>query len=230
MKPKDLIVPFGNERRVMIHDRIWHVPRYRACDEAFVFPGWHSPELFGNDKPVVIEYCCGNGTWIAAKAQQDPSCNWLGVEMRFERVRKVWSKIHNLNLDNLMVVNGEALVTTQRYIPAQSVQDVYVNFPDPWPKKRHAKHRLLQGPFINELQRILHPGGAVTVVTDDVDYSEQLIAEFAPFPSFQSAFADPFYATEWPNYGGSYFDSLWRGQGKTIRYHRFVLTAAISHD
>lgn len=223
MKPKDLKSPFNwEERQVVIDNRVWHIPRYCPDYSTFKFPGWNSQQLFGNDKPVIIEYCCGNGAWIAAKAKQHPEYNWVGVEMKFERVRKVWAKIQNYALDNLIVLCGEALLSTQLYIPDESVYDIYVNFPDPWPKNRHAKNRLLQGSFIHEMLRVLRKQGAVTVATDDVGYSAFLIEEFRAVKGFTSAYPAPFYVHEWPEYGDSYFDSLWRSQGKNIHYHRFV--------
>lgn len=222
MKPKDLHSPYTwDERRVMIRDKIWHVPKYCSDYESFPFPGWSSPELFGNEQPVVVEYCCGNGTWVASKAQQDPHRNWVAVEMRFERVRKVWSKIQNLQLNNLIVIYGEACLSTRLYFPSASIDEVYVNFPDPWPKKRHAKNRLLQGEFLQQLGRVLRPKGSVTVATDDADYSGLLISEFQQRSEFSSSLADPFYVTQWENYGASYFDSLWRDKGREIRYHQF---------
>jgi tRNA (guanine-N7-)-methyltransferase len=224
MKPEDLKSPFKwDERHVAVHDRVWYVPSRCVDYNAFAFPGWRSSDFFEKDQPVVVEYCCGNGAWIAAKAQQFPDMNWLGVERRFERVRKVWSKVKNLNLPNLMVLCGEALQSTQLYFPAQSVSEIYVNFPDPWPKKRHAKNRLLQGEFILQLKRILNSSGRVVVATDDAPYSDQLIQEFADSGVFHSAFSDPSYVTDWPDYGDSYFDALWREKGRTIRYHRFEL-------
>ncbi len=222
MKPKDLKHPFSwDDRCVLIQDRVWHVPDYCPDYASFTFPGWSDPLVFGNDKPVIVEYCCGNGTWLAAKAQKEPQYNWVGVEWRFERVRKVWSKIQNLKLDNLLVISGEACLTTKFYFPSNSLHAVYINFPDPFPKTRHAKYRLFQQPFIQELARVLQMNGSATIATDDPDYSEQLVTEFLGCDRFQCGFPAPHFVTEWLDYGASFFDSLWRAKGRVIRYHRF---------
>ncbi len=222
MKPKDLKPPFTwDERHVLIQDRVWYVPDYLSDYSTFTFPGWAHPDLFGNDKPVCIEYCCGNGTWIAAKAVEHPEYNWVAVEKQFERVRKVWSKIHNDSLDNLIVVCGEACLTTQHYVPDASVHAVYVNFPDPWPKERHAKHRLIRAPFVEQIHRVLQPDGVATVVTDDTTYSEMVIREMAPFPGLRSLYTAPYFSTELEGYGTSFFDTLWREKGRLIRYHQY---------
>lgn len=222
MKPKDLKPPkTWQERTVLIHDRVWYVPERYSNYEAFLFPGWSDPALFGNANPIVVEYCSGNGSWIVGKALEQPGLNWLAVERRFDRVRKIWSKIQNHQLKNLVVLCGEAYTATRYYFPNDSIHDVYVNFPDPWPKNRHAKHRLIRPDFVQELWRVLLPSAPVNLVTDDADYSSLFIAEFQRHPGFASSYPLPYYLTERPGYGASFFDELWREKGRTIRYHRF---------
>lgn len=222
MKPEDLKSPFSfDERQVLIKDKVWYVPDYFDKYEAFTFPGWESPEIFGNNNPIYLEYCSGNGSWIAGKAASDSSINWIGVEKKFPRVRKIWSKIKNLKLNNLFAICGEGFNVTSRYFPASSITKVFINFPDPWPKTRHVKHRIIQPAFLKELWRILKEGGTVTFVTDDPDYSDWTIDIFAQDLGFASTHPAPFYTTEQPQYGTSYFDQLWREKGKTIRYHEF---------
>lgn len=221
MKPEDLKTPFTwLERRILIQDRIWYVPF--GCHEPFQFPGWHHPDLFGNYQPVNIEYCSGNGAWIAARAAEDPTRNWVAVEKKFLRARKIWSKIKKLNLNNLIVVCGEAQHVTMRFFPEESVNEVYINFPDPWPKRRHAKYRLMQPEFVKEQLRILKAEGSLDFVTDDSDYSTWTVkVMLQPNTGFISHHPDPHYITGDIGYGSSYFDRLWRDQGKEIRYHRF---------
>lgn len=223
MKPKDLKYPFTWEkRRVHIEDRIWYVPAYYAHYDLFDFPGWNNPVMFGNDKPVKVEYCSGNGSWLIQKAEAFQEFNWVGVEKQFERVRKIWSKIRNSRIDNLMVLCGEAYTATHHYFPNESVDEIFINFPDPWPKDRHAKHRLVQHSFIREIHRSLIPGGIVTLVTDDPDYSTIMQHEMGEFQGFASLFKSPHYVTEMKGYGTSFFEELWRSKGKTIRYHSYV--------
>jgi tRNA (guanine-N7-)-methyltransferase len=222
MKPESLKPPFSREdQRITIHDRVWYVPETTRYPDDFTFPGWEHPDLFGNTNPIVIEYCSGNGAWIAGKAAENPLINWVAVELKFDRVRKIWSKIKNLGLTNLVVVWGEAHAVTERYFPKATIQDVYINFPDPWPKRRHAKNRLLSIEFANQLSNILKEGRALTFVTDDIPYSEEVIKVMGSHPDFLSTYPDPFFATEKEGYGTSYFDDLWRSKGRLIRYHHF---------
>lgn len=223
MKPDDLKPPFPkHQRQIVIHDRVWYVPDQQLAKNAFDFPGWEHPHLFGNQNPVCIEYCSGNGAWIAAQAQAHPNINWVAIEKKFARVRKIWSKIKNLKLDNLLVVCGEALSVTHSYFPNACASGIFINFPDPWPKKRHAKHRLIQPPFVQELARILCSDQKITFVTDDIDYSVEATGIFLSHPDFKSFYPEPYYSTQEEHYGTSYFEELWRSKGRTIRYHRFV--------
>lgn len=223
MRPGQLIYPFAREqvRSIFVRDRVWFVPCCGVDLATYHFPGWGAPEFFGNSQPVHVEYCSGNGAWIAAKAKECPQVNWVAVEKKFDRVRKVWSKIHNLGLQNLCVVYGEALQVTATYFPDASVSGVYINFPDPWPKRHHAKYRLVVPPFIEQLSRSLKAGATATLVTDDADYSAAMIRDFGAHAAFASRLPSPYYAGERADYGRSYFEELWRGKGCEIRYHEF---------
>lgn len=222
-KASDLQRPTSwQERRVVIQEGVWHVPEYYDAYEAFCFPGWEDAALFGRTAPVVIEYCSGNGAWLLEKARLHPERNFVAVEKRFDRVRKIWAKMQNQKLENVRIVSGEAHTTTRHYFPPASVAEVFINFPDPWPKLRHHKHRLIQEPFLHELARILKPNGHITFVTDDPDYSEWAIEQFAKHPDFDFFDPHPYYCTELVGYGISFFEELWRSKGLTIRYHRIV--------
>lgn len=221
MKPRDLKSPLsGNKKEVLIQDRVWYVP-FNSEMTSFQFPGWVHESTFSVDRPVYVEYCSGNGAWIAAKAIQHPEINWVAVEKRFERARKIWSKIKNHGLDNLLVLSGEGFQATHLYFPSGSVQEAFVNFPDPWPKRRHGKHRIIQTRFIQEIERILKPQGSLTLVTDDIDTSLQMINTLQKSQLLESVHPDTYYVTDWPGYGTSYFEDLWREKGKEIRYHSF---------
>jgi tRNA (guanine-N7-)-methyltransferase len=222
MKPANLKSPFTWEQRnILIHDRIWYVPDRCAHYDQFKFPGWNHDQVFTKDQPICLEYCSGNGAWIAAKAQENSHQNWVAIERKFVRVRKIWSKIKNIELTNLLVVCGEGYRVTHHYFPNESVEAVYINFPDPWPKNKHAKHRLVQVSFIEEIRRILKKGGQLTLVTDDENYSQIMIDVMSHISGFESLYPAPYFISDQPGYGTSYFEDLWREKGKVIRYHLF---------
>jgi tRNA (guanine-N7-)-methyltransferase len=226
MRPKHLKFPFTSKSRnrsPLLAEGVLHIPRWgtqqddqlkKELERIFFSP------LF---KEIAIEYCSGNGTWVAEKARQNPEILWIAVEKRFDRVRKIWAKKHNFFLHaNLLIVCGEALAFTKHYVFANAIDQVYINFPDPWPKERHVKHRIIQPSFLEELERVLKKGKRAVFVTDDESYSLQMIDEMEKRKSWYSSFPEPFYTTEWPQYGESYFDALWKQQGKVIRYLEFI--------
>lgn len=206
---------------MLIQDRIWYVPDHYEHYDLHSFPGWDHKELFGNDKPVKIEYCSGNGTWIIDKAINHPEYNWVAVEKMFERVRKLWAKMKNRRVPNLVILAGEGYTATKHYIPSNSVDEIFVNFPDPWPKDRHAKHRIIQPKFVQEMQRILAPEKTAMLVTDDVDYSGIMVEEMLSAKGFSPCYEAPYFRHEHEGYGTSFFEELWRSKGKKIHYHQF---------
>jgi tRNA (guanine-N7-)-methyltransferase len=222
MKPKHLKYPFPWEKREpLILDRVFYIPANYHEHQLFSFPDWEHPSLFGNTNPVHVEYCSGNGTWIAEKALQHPEINWLAVEIQFKRVRKIWSKIQNEKLPNLLVASGDANDLSRYYLRDSSVDAIYINFPDPWPKKRHAKHRIIQPSFINEMNRTIKKNGIITFVTDDPDYSMWTEDHLGRQDGLKTCHPSPYYITELPGYGTSYFENLWREKGKRIHYHQY---------
>jgi tRNA (guanine-N7-)-methyltransferase len=223
MNPKKLKCPFTwKERRPMVHDHILYVPEYYNGHQEFVFPGWDSPEIFGRNAPIEVEYCTGNGAWIVEKALAHPEHNWVAVELQFERVRKIWSKIYNFELNNLFIVCGEGLTFSQFYAPPDSFSAVYVNFPDPWPKEKHAKNRILKEPFLSELARVSKPGAIATIVTDHIEYRQQVVSGMLANSLWQPCYPDPYYINAFDGYGTSYFDALWREQQVQVHYMQFV--------
>ena len=220
MKPKDLKSTFKWETRApLLKELILYVPAHYSNHEQYSMPSLK--EVFGNDNPVCIEYCSGNGDWIIEKARENTAVNWIAVEKQFERVRKIYSKRENRGVKNLLIVCGEALTFTKYYLPENSIKKIYINFPDPWPKHRHAKHRLIRGEFVEELSRVIVEHGDSLFVTDDTDYCRSIIKDLIQSELWSSIYPGPHFITNVVDYGYSFFDSLWRKLGKDIYHMQF---------
>ncbi len=219
MKPKDLKSPFTwRERRPAWVEPVLFVPEHYGQHAAF-----GRPILFNREAPTFIEYCSGNGDWIIERSRLFPEYNWIAVEKRFDRVRKIWSKLNNQNRENVAIVSGEALPFSKYYLVPQSITGCFINFPDPWPKGRHAKHRLFSPEFIEILGLILQKKAQVMIATDDEVWVQQILGQFLSEKSpFTSTLPQPHFVTDWPNYGTSFFEELWRSKGKTIHYLQFL--------
>lgn len=223
MKPKDLKFPFSwDERKPIIFENILFVPQYYMNHREWGFVNWYNPQVFKDQLPIHIEYCSGNGCWLIEKAKNHPEINWIAVEKKFERVRKIWSKMRNLNLTNILIVCGEAFTFTKNYVADASFQRVYINFPDPWPKEKHAKNRLLQEPFLIELSKKAKSQTETIVATDHLDYVKQIVSAVSSSKKWNFSLKNPFYTNHWEDYGSSYFEQLWRAKGKQVYYLPFL--------
>lgn len=217
MRPVDLPILFSwEDRRPLLHEGMLCVPRHYEEHEKFETTFY---EIFGNDNPICIEFCSGNGEWIARAAELYPNYNWIGVEKKFQRTRQIWSKKRNLNLLNLLPVCGLAEDFCTYYLKENSIEKAYVNFPDPWPKNSHAKNRIIQTPFIEMLTRVCKPLASLTLVTDHQKYAEQMMKVVSSQPRWM-LLSDGSLSDE---YGTSYFNRLWQSLGKSIKHMQFVL-------
>lgn len=215
-KACDFVIPFSWEKRApALLERCLFVPSHFTEHHSFSID-WD--QIFEKKQPIVVEYCSGNGEWVGAMAKNNPHQNWIAVEKDFVRARKIWTRIFRMNLSNLFVVLGDALTFTQFYLPSHCISEVYINFPDPWPKRRHIKHRIIQPEFVEELSRVVQPGGFVTLVTDDISFSEWTVQKFV---GWKNGFPPEGFTTEWPDFGSSFFYSLWKTLNRPIRFHRF---------
>jgi len=220
MKPKDLIFPFSWEnRRPLFEHGVLFIPRYYQEHDVWNKTAWFS--VIQHYPCIHIEYGSGNGAWICSKAKKEQEVLWIAVEKRFDRVQKIWSKKQNEQLHNLLIVCGDALSCTQWYLPESCLDKIFINFPDPWPKEKHAKNRLLQTSFVHAMHAHAKEHAQVMIVTDDDTYREQVLESMTQQILWKSLLVAPNYVTTWPEYGSSFFEELWRQKGKTISYMHF---------
>ena len=142
--------------------------------------------VFGNDKPVVFEIGCGMGETTAAIAAAAPHINFIGVEVYPAGVAALLKRIGEQNLTNLRVVQHDAVEVLRDMIPKVSLAGVHVFCPDPWPKSRHHKRRLIQSPFVANLATHIKTGGYIHCATDWQPYAEQMLAALQGEPSLEN--------------------------------------------
>lgn len=132
-------------------------------------------ELFGNANPVEIEIGMGKGTFITGQAKAHPQINFLGIEWAKWFWRYASDRLRRNGCLNARTVRAEANFFLTEFIPDASISVLHIYFPDPWPKARHHKRRLIQPKFMPLVERILIPGGKLQVVTDHQGYFEENI-------------------------------------------------------
>lgn len=136
-------------------------------------------DIFNNSNPVVVEIGFGMGAATAIIAEQNPNINYLGLEVHTPGVGRLLGNIRDKNLQNLLIVEHDAMEVLEYMIPDNSVSGFHVFFPDPWPKKKHHKRRLMQRPRTNLLSQKLYEGGYVYMATDWEPYAEFALEELS---------------------------------------------------
>ncbi len=126
-------------------------------------------------QPVIVEIGFGKGEVTVKLAETFPAFNFLGIEVHKPGVGNVLHEIHTRPLENLRIYRGDAVEVLESLIEPESVRGFHIFFPDPWPKKKHHKRRLIQLPFARLLSRALEPEGYVYAVTDWQGYAEQIL-------------------------------------------------------
>lgn len=139
-------------------------------------------QVFGRRAPVTLEIGFGMGETTAAIAAAHPERDFLGIEVHAPGVGALLRRVEADALSNVRVIRHDAVAVVADMIGLESLAGVHVFFPDPWPKKRHHKRRLLAPAFVRELALRLAPGGYLHVATDWDDYAQQILATLRAEP------------------------------------------------
>jgi tRNA (guanine-N7-)-methyltransferase len=149
------------------------------------------PNLFPRIQPLEVELGSGDGSFLVDCAARQPEINLIGVERLLGRLRKIDRKGRRAGLSNLRCVRMEASYFLEYLLPQHSARAIHIYFPDPWPKRKHRKHRLINEHFAGAARQALAPGGAVYLRTDDADYFAQMRAVFGASPFFEETQTPP---------------------------------------
>lgn len=134
-------------------------------------------DVFDNTNPVIVEIGFGMGKATAIIAEQNPDKNYLGIEVHTPGVGRLLGEIRSKDLHNLYIIQHDAIEVLETMLPDNSVSAFHVFFPDPWPKKKHHKRRLMQRPRTNLLASKLASGGYIYMATDWEPYAEFALEE-----------------------------------------------------
>src|SRR2546421_1458071 len=127
-------------------------------------------KLFPNKQPLEVELGSGDGSFLVEYARLRPEHNFIGVERLFGRIRKMDRKARGAGLTNLWGVRIESAYFLEYLLPSHSAVALHIYFPDPWPKRKHRRHRLVNERFPVIAHQALGPGGVVYLRTDDANY------------------------------------------------------------
>lgn len=140
--------------------------------------------LFGRKARRVVEIGFGMGASLLEQARQNPDTDFLGIEVHAPGVGKLLDELDKAGLTNVRVCREDAIRVLDEGLEAESIDTVQLFFPDPWPKKKHHKRRIVQLPFAEKIRRILTPGGTFHMATDWEPYAEYMVEVMRDAPGF----------------------------------------------
>lgn len=143
-------------------------------------------EAFGREAPVVLDIGFGDGEALAEMAANHPERNYLGIEVHRPGVGHLLLDVEKRGLTNVRVVIDDANEVMRRNIPDAALAGIHLFFPDPWPKKRHHKRRLVQPAWLELAAGKLQPGGFLHLATDWADYAEHMMTVVSDSPAFEN--------------------------------------------
>jgi len=178
-------------------------------------------KIFGNNRPVHLEIGCGRGEFITEIATLEPEINFLGLELKQKRIKTILKKLDqdkHANVRLLMVKVDDKML---KMIPSSSTERFYIYHPDPWPKKKHHKHRLIQTGFLQELNEVLKDGGEVLITTDHENYMRWIVKHFQQSELFDAEDDEGFSREPFEGHIETHFEQKLKKKGYPPFYMRF---------
>jgi len=196
---------------------------WRRPIDDLVERGWEA--LFAPDvaaaAPRVIEIGFGRGEFLLDMAGKRPEAGFLGVEVSFKRCLKMARRLARTRLRNVRLIEGRGQVVVEQGCARGSLDAVWINFSDPWPKDRHASRRLFQAPFVASVADALKPGGVLHVATDDAPYARQIDALLRAQGALENRFAPAPWRGEVPGRLCTAYEESWRREGRPLYFFEY---------
>ncbi len=183
---------------------------------------WPAPwsELFGREAPLVLEIGFGGGQFLIDLAQKRPFANVLGIEISLPSLRKGAKKVRLAGLNNVLALQGDSKAVLWLLCQPESLFEVFINFPDPWPKSGHQHRRLLNKHFLHLLATRMSAGANLDIATDHADYAEQISDCLEHTPYFDSRLETVFVTTDTQRLRTKY-ESIALAEGRVCHYYKW---------
>ncbi len=162
----------------------------------------------------ILEIGPGNGDFLLSLAAQNPNKKIAAIEVRKKRFQKILKRLEKAGIQNVFLLWGNAKTMVPRFFKEDSLEKIYILFPDPWPKRRHAFHRLLDIAFLTLLAGILKKRGELILATDSKDYAAWIQKNVEATASFKEVSFER-------DFSETFFEKVWKKEGKPILYFSY---------
>ena len=183
-------------------------------------PNW--PELFGNNQPIKLEIGFGNGNFLLEMSIREPESNFVGMDFYHKGIRKVITRIDKLALKNIRIAYGDARERLPFLFESCELSGIYINFPDPWPKKRHIKRRLIKPAFVKILAGKLITGKEIHLATDSESYAKEMLDYLEAEPNLKNSIGEMEFLYNRENTPKTKYEKYFINAGEKIYYLNFV--------
>jgi len=186
---------------------------FETAKEVLFYP--EKPTAFAGD---ILEVGPGRGDLLLSLAGSFPAKRFVAIELGKKRYYKLIPRIEKKELGNVLLLHGDARIVLPKYFREETFEKVYILFPDPWPKKRHAPKRLLTRDFLSLLARFLKPGGNLFIATDVTFYAVWVVENAVRVPQLHNMGSPYVNSTVLADYEPTFFEMKWRAEGRAIHY------------
>ena len=180
------------------------------------------PKIFGNNNPIHLEIGSGRGEFIYMKALQNPNINFIAVDIKEKRIKAIIRKLDMKTHPNVRVIKMFVDEESIKIFPFNTIRYLYIMFPDPWPKRKHHKRRMINDKFIEVLYRLLSFNGVLEIVTDHKGYAEWIKNHFINQNKFTPIYKNIFTRIPEENHIETYFELKMKKEGFIPFYFKFL--------
>ncbi|MCD6181550.1 MAG: tRNA (guanosine(46)-N7)-methyltransferase TrmB [Candidatus Cloacimonetes bacterium] len=180
--------------------------------------------IFGNDNPVYMEIGCGKGELIATKSLVEWDRNFLGIEVKGDRIRIILHKLDASRHANVRLMRLYVDDSVINIIPRHSIRKIFIIHPDPWPKRKHHKNRIIQDSFLDTLNQILRLRGEIEIATDHQEYVMWIVEHFARRKDFVALYEKGYTTLPRAGHIVTYYEEFKRKEGYPPYFMRFRKT------
>ncbi len=178
-------------------------------------------EIFGREAPLKVEICSGKDEFVIRMAEREPETNFVGIERSLPISGKLLSKVNRSGLPNIRVIRDDAHLAFTECFQKESITKIFINFPDPWPKRRHHHRRLVNSQFTQQMIDCLVPKGELQFVSDHKEYVAWALQYFEQNPNIKNLFGKGNHQNQLEGYPPTIFMKKYLREGRPFHFLLF---------